>query len=88
MKRSCKICKKKVRLFYDVRVQLVTEIVVQNDVKFPPPKGCTKRRLKRRRSYARRVESFAWRLYVTEVTSTSPDETAVGKRALVQRYPS
>ena len=61
MKQSCKICKKKVRLFYDVRVQLVTEIVVQNDVKFPPPKGWIKRHLKRGRSYARKDERFAWR---------------------------
>ena len=43
--------------------------------------------MKRRRSYARRDESFAWILDVTKVTSTGPDETAVGTRALVQRHP-
>ena len=58
-----------------------------NDVNFLLPKGWTRRRLKRRRSYARRDESFAWILDVTKVTSTGPDETAVGTRALVQRHP-
>jgi len=87
MKQGCKICKKKFRLVYDARVQSAMEGVVQNDIKFPPPNGWTKRRLKWQRSYARRVESFAWRLDVTEVTSRGPNETAVGTRALVQRHP-
>jgi len=56
---------------YDLRITLSTERQVDNDITNPPP-GWKTRRLKRRRSYTRNGDSFAWQLDVTEVTTSSP----------------
>lgn len=53
---------------YDLRVNLSTERILDQQV-IEPPRGWTTRRLKRRRSYTRRNKSFAWQLDVTEVTT-------------------
>mmetsp|Transcript_23056 Transcript_23056/g.48714 ORF Transcript_23056/g.48714 Transcript_23056/m.48714 type:complete len:807 (-) Transcript_23056:119-2539(-) len=58
---------------YDLRLTLATETPMPDQsvdsVRALPP-GWNKRRVKRRRSYARSDKSFAWRIDVTEVTST------------------
>ena len=55
---------------YDLRLQLATERTVDDAVR-DPPNGWSTKRVKRRRSYSRRDKSFAWRLDVTEVTTTA-----------------
>lgn len=57
---------------YDVRIQLATEKVVDSNLKIPPV-GWTSKRVKRRRSYARRDRSIKWQIDVTEVTTTYAD---------------
>lgn len=54
---------------YDMRVNLSSEKVLDGNLTTPPPTWTVKR-VKRRRSYARRDKSIAWQIDVTEVTST------------------
>ena len=56
---------------YDLRLMLATEKSNNENVPYPPPKGWTTKRIKRRRSYKRRDKSFAWRIDITEVTTAS-----------------
>jgi mRNA capping enzyme, catalytic domain/mRNA capping enzyme, beta chain/mRNA capping enzyme, C-terminal domain len=56
--------------FYDLRIQLASEKVVDKNVR-EPPTGWTQKRVKRRRSYARRDKSIAWQIDVTEITTSS-----------------
>lgn len=57
---------------YDLRITLSTERKLATDV-VEVPHGWKTRRLKRRRSYVRKDNSFAWQLDVTEVTTNDPD---------------
>lgn len=56
--------------FYDLRIQLASEKVVDKNVR-EPPTGWTQKRVKRRRSYSRRDKSIAWQIDVTEITTSS-----------------
>lgn len=55
---------------YDLRLTLSTERTLGSDVK-EPPRNWSKRRLKRRRSYRRKDNKFAWQLDTTEVATTT-----------------
>eukprot|EP00970_Alexandrium_tamarense_P011846 scaffold2578_cov197-Alexandrium_tamarense.AAC.12 len=65
---------------YDLRLQLATEVPMGEGNNIPNvksiPHGWNKKRVKRRRSYSRLDNSFAWKIDVTEVTST--DAPAAG----------
>lgn len=54
---------------YDLRLNLSTERTLGSDVR-EPPREWSQRRLKRRRSYRRKDNKFAWQLDTTEVTTT------------------
>ena len=59
---------------YDLRLQLASEVPMENgqlDSARDVPAGWNQKRVKRRRSYARVDKSFAWRIDVTEVTTSS-----------------
>lgn len=58
---------------YDLRLGLSTERILDANLK-DAPKGWTSKRLKRRKSFARRDNKFAWQLDVTEVTTTDYTE--------------
>eukprot|EP00554_Chaetoceros_debilis_P016742 CAMPEP_0194121528 /NCGR_PEP_ID=MMETSP0150-20130528/47384_1 /TAXON_ID=122233 /ORGANISM="Chaetoceros debilis, Strain MM31A-1" /LENGTH=789 /DNA_ID=CAMNT_0038813999 /DNA_START=192 /DNA_END=2557 /DNA_ORIENTATION=- len=60
---------------YDLRLNLSTERTLDHSV-IEPPRGWSTRRLKRRRSYTRRDQSFAWQLDVTEVTTNDVQTSA------------
>eukprot|EP00984_Skeletonema_dohrnii_P018674 scaffold8769_cov110-Skeletonema_dohrnii-CCMP3373.AAC.4 len=58
---------------YDLRLTLATETPMKDDSVTTIQQlanGWNKKRIKRRRSYSRTDKSFAWRIDVTEVTST------------------
>ena len=59
---------------YDLRVTLSTERKLATDLE-TVPSGWSTRRLKRRRSYLRKDNSFAWQLDVTEVTTSDTSGT-------------
>jgi hypothetical protein len=54
---------------YDLRLGLSTERVLDDNLK-DVPTGWISKRLKRRKSFSRRDNKFAWQLDVTEVTTT------------------
>lgn len=56
---------------YDARITLSAEKSLDSNVRQEPPPGWTMKRIKRRRSYSRRDDSFAWQLDITEVTTSS-----------------
>jgi hypothetical protein len=58
---------------YDLRLQLASEVPIDRRVDGPHniPSGWNQKRVKRRRSYSRIDKSFAWRIDVTEVTTTA-----------------
>jgi hypothetical protein len=58
---------------YDLRLTLSTEEVHDSQVQ-DPPTGYTQIRLKKRRTYTRRDNSFAWILDVTEVTTSHHEQ--------------
>lgn len=66
---------------YDLRLTCATELALDNqnvpNVANLTP-GWDKKRIKRRRSYSRRDNSFAWRMDVTEVTTTSNPKSGGG----------
>jgi len=59
---------------YDLRLTCATELALDDRPPVPTPArlppGWNARRVRRRRSYARADQSFAWRLDVTEVTTS------------------
>ncbi|KAL3774878.1 hypothetical protein HJC23_009229 [Cyclotella cryptica] len=58
---------------YDLRLQLASEVPIENrrlESVNNIPNGWNTKRVKRRRSYSRIDKSFAWRVDVTEVTSS------------------
>jgi hypothetical protein len=64
---------------YDLRIGLSSEkdLRVQGEASYlEPPQGWAQRRVKRRRSYARRDQSIVWRIDVTEVAVSFPPNRA------------
>ena len=64
---------------YDLRLQLASEVSMENgrlDNARDIPKGWNQKRVKRRRSYSRVDKSFAWRIDVTEVTTSAATSNA------------
>jgi hypothetical protein len=53
---------------FDMRISLSSEKVMDANVVQPPP-GWTSKRVKRRRSYARKDKAIAWQIDITEVTT-------------------
>ena len=66
---------------YDLRLQVASEVLVEdgqlNSVR-DIPKGWNQKRVKRRRSYSRIDKSFAWRIDVTEVTTSAATSASGG----------
>lgn len=60
---------------YDLRINLATEKILDPNVSNTPPPGWTGKRIKRRRSYARRDKSIVWQIDVTEVTSSYKNQS-------------
>ncbi|KAL3777923.1 hypothetical protein ACHAWO_012602 [Cyclotella atomus] len=59
---------------YDLRLQLANEVPAENgqiDNARDVPKGWNQKRVKRRRTYSRVDNSFAWKIDVTEVTTSA-----------------
>ena len=64
---------------YDLRLQLASEVSMENgrlDNARDIPMGWNQKRVKRRRSYSRVDKSFAWRIDVTEVTTSAATSNA------------
>lgn len=60
---------------YDIRVSLASEKSMNSNTGPQPPPGWSVKRVKRRRSYARRDWTIKWQIDVTEVTTTYSDPT-------------
>jgi len=63
---------------YDLRLTLATETTLDDKV-LEPLKGWTSKRLKRRRSYSHRGRKFAWQIDVTEVTTSSNNDSMTNR---------
>jgi hypothetical protein len=75
---------------YDLRLQLASEVPMENgrlDSARDVPMGWNQKRVKRRRSYSRVDKSFAWKIDVTEVTTSAAAPAAAASGGQGTQHP-